>query len=48
MTDKFMSGWGEADNKINKLVFTCKDIQEARIVKDNAEHRTDQKHINIW
>ena len=47
MTDKFMSGWGEADNKINKLVFTCKDIQEARIVKDNAEHRTDQKHINI-
>ena len=21
MTDKFMSGWGEADNKINKLVY---------------------------
>ena len=47
MTDKFMSGWGEADNKINKLVFICKDIKEALIVKDNAEHRTDQKYINI-
>ena len=47
MTDTFMSGWGYADNKINKLVFICKDIKEAKIVKDNAEHRTDQKHINI-
>ena len=47
MTDKFMSGWGEADNKINKLVFICKDIKEALIIKDNAEHRKDQKHINI-
>ena len=47
MTDKFMSGWGEADNKINKLVFICKDIKEALIVKDNAEHREEQKYINI-
>ena len=47
MTDTFLSGWGEADNKINKLVFICDNIKEAKIVKDNAEHRTDQKRINI-
>ena len=47
MTDKFMSGWGEADNKINKLVFICDDIKQAKIVCDNAKHRTDQKYINI-
>jgi hypothetical protein len=47
MTDKFMSGWGEADNKINKLVFECESRQEAHIVADNAEARGDQSYINI-
>ena len=23
MTDRFMTGWGEAKDKINKLVFVC-------------------------
>ena len=46
-TDTFMSGWGCAENKINKLVFICDSYKEALIVKDNAEHRTDQKYINI-
>ena len=47
MTDKFMSGWGRADGKINKLIFVCKDMAEALIVADNAENRSDQKYINI-
>ena len=47
MTDKFMSGWGMAKEKINKLVFECDTMEEARIVVDNAENRSDQKNINI-
>ena len=47
MTDKFLSGWGEAGNKLNKLVFKCKDYEEACIVEQNAQDRTDQKNVNI-
>lgn len=47
MTDKFMSGWGEARGKINKLVFICDSMEEARIVEDNAHNRTEQIYINI-
>lgn len=47
MTDKFMSGWGKADGKINKLVFECDGWAEAEIVKDNAEHRSEMKYINM-
>jgi len=46
-TDKFMSGWGHAKNKINKLVFECKDLNQALIVFDNAINRSDQKNVNI-
>lgn len=47
MTDKFMSGWGLADNKTNKLVLTCDNWDEAEIVADNARRRTDQKNVSI-
>ncbi len=47
MTDKFMSGWGRAERRINKLVFVCADYEEARVVAENAKNRSDQKHINI-
>ena len=47
MTDRFMSGWGKARDKINKLVFICDSMEEARIVKNNALIRTDQIYINI-
>lgn len=47
MTDKFMSGWGRAEGKICKYVYTCDSLAEARIVANNAESRTDQKHVNI-
>lgn len=47
MTDKFMSGWGMANGKINKLIFECETMEEAKIVAENAENRSDQKYINI-
>lgn len=47
MTDSFMSGWGMAEGKINKLVFECDSYEEAKIVANNARNRGDQKYINI-
>jgi len=47
MTDKFMSGWGMADNKTNKLIFECDSYSQARIVADNASKRSEMKYINI-
>lgn len=47
MTDKFMSGWGKAEGKINKLIFECETLEEAEIVAENARNRSDQKYVNI-
>jgi hypothetical protein len=47
MTDKFMSGWGKAEGKINKYVISCATYQEAEIIEQNAKRRPEMKHINI-
>lgn len=47
MTDRFLSGWGEAADCNAKYVATCSSYQEAKTVANNAEARGDQKHINI-
>lgn len=47
MTDTSLSGWGGAKNKINKLIIKCDSCEEAEIVEDNAQHRTDMRYINI-
>lgn len=47
MTDGFMSGWGHAEGKINKLVMECDGIVEAGIVRDNADARSEMKYVNI-
>jgi hypothetical protein len=47
MNDKFMSGWGPAKGKINKLVFECENMKEAITVEDNAISRNDMNYINI-
>ena len=47
MNDKFMSGWGCASGKINKLVFECDSYREAEIVAENARKRSEMKYINI-
>ena len=46
MTDKFMSGWGMADGKINKLIFECDSLDDVTTVMENARHRTEMKYIN--
>lgn len=47
MTDKFMSGWGKARNKINKLVIECDTFEEAQIVEENALARDEMIYVNI-
>ena len=47
MTDKFMSGWGHANDKINKLVISCDSHDEAITVANNAERRDEMKYVNI-
>jgi hypothetical protein len=47
MTDKFMSGWGKAEGKINKYVIRCATYQDAETIERNAHRRPEMKHINI-
>ena len=47
MTDRFLSGWGMAQDKISKYVIECETYEEAEIVAENAENRTEMKHIKI-
>lgn len=47
MTDKFMSNWGQAEGKINKLVIECDSSELALIVADNADQRDEMKYVSI-
>jgi len=47
MTDRFTSGWGMADNRINKLVIMCDNFKDAANVKEYASRRSEMKYINI-
>lgn len=47
MTDKFMSGWGMADKKINKLVIECENWKQAEAIEKAARNRNEMKYINI-
>jgi hypothetical protein len=47
MTDKFMSGWGKATNKINKYIIICENWEQAEIIERNAKKRSEMKYINI-
>ena len=47
MTDRFMSGWGRAKDKINKLVISCNNMDEAKTVAHNARQRTEMRYVNI-
>ncbi len=47
MTDKFMSGWGEAKGLIAKYIYECDSWEEAEKVEQNALARGDQKYVNI-
>lgn len=47
MTDKFMSGWGFAEGKTNKLIIECDTWQQAEQIKKAAHKRTEMRYINI-
>ena len=48
MTDKFMSGWGMAEGKTNKLVIKCENSMQAEKIADYARRNGDEmKYINI-
>ena len=47
MTDKFLSGWGRAEGKINKYIVVCENRQQAETIVLNAKKRREMKYINI-
>ena len=47
MTDRFMSGWGPAKNKTNKLVLCARTYEEALVIETNAKDRPEMRHVNI-
>lgn len=47
MTDKFMSGWGKAENKVNKFIVVCETMEQAMAIERNAKKRNEMKYINI-
>ena len=47
MTDKFMSGWGMAKGKINKLVIECENSEQAEKIAYCAKSYPEMKYISI-
>ena len=47
MTDRFLSGWGMAEGKINKMVVECDTREQAETIEKNARNRQEMKYINI-
>lgn len=47
MTDRFMSGWGCAEGKINKLIVQCETRRQADIIRYNALKRSEMKYVNV-
>lgn len=45
--DSFMSGWGEAKGKDNRVILPCASEEEARIVLNNVQNRTDGKSAEM-
>lgn len=46
-TDKFMSGWGMAQDKINKVVIECDNYQEAHRIHGKLARREEMIYVNI-
>ena len=47
MTDKFMSGWGLAEGKINKMIVQCDTLAQADRIQRNAKRRGEMRRVNI-
>ena len=48
MTDKFMSGWGMAKDKINKMIVECETLEQAEQIEAAAHDRSEMTDINIY
>lgn len=48
MHDTFMSGWGLAKGKDNIMVVECDSLEDAELIAENAEKRSEMKNVNIW
>jgi len=46
-TDTFMSGWGPATGRTNRLILPCESREEAEDVAAYARSRTDTKDVEI-
>lgn len=47
MIDKFMSGWGMAKGKTNKMIVVCDTWQQAEQIERGARDRSEMRYINI-
>ena len=47
MTDRFMSGWGLAKDRINKFIVICDNFEQAETIERLAKERPEMKCINI-
>lgn len=45
VTDKFLSGWGMAKDKVNKMVIECESIQQFRALKAYIKTRDEMTHL---
>lgn len=46
--DKFLSGWGPAKGKKSVLVFECDNTNEAKIVMNQLNSRTDMTEVKRY
>lgn len=47
MTDRFLSGWGKAEGKTNKLIIECDTYEQAEIIERNANKRSEMRFVGI-
>ena len=47
MTDKFLSGWGYAQGRTNKLIIECNTIDQAEQIERTARQRSEMRYVNI-
>ena len=47
MTDRFMSGWGNASNAVNVLVIACSTYDQAVAIERAAKERPEMRRVAI-
>ena len=46
-TDKFLSGWGQAENKTSKFVVVCETLEQARQVERGMRQDSYLSYVRI-